>query len=128
MPDAGTASRREPTTTVDLLNTLHSRRIGPIAGDRVRVLLVEDDPGDAFLVRELLAEADAPIELATATTMAQALPRLREVDCVLLDLGLPDASGLNGLRQLLQEASGVAVCVLTGLEDEHLGIAAVAEG
>jgi len=128
MPDAGTASRREPTTTVDLLNTLHSRRIGPVAGDRVRVLLVEDDPGDAFLVRELLAEADAPIELTTATTMAEARPRLREIDCVLLDLGLPDASGLSGLRQLLQEAAGVAVCVLTGLEDEHLGIAAVAEG
>jgi len=128
MPDAGPASRRETTTTVDLLNTLPGHRIRPVASERVRVLLVEDDPGDAFLVRELLAEADAPIELATAASMAEARPRLRGVDCVLLDLGLPDASGLNGLRQLLQHAAGVAVCVLTGLEDEHLGIAAVAEG
>src|SRR5262249_29158670 len=113
MPAAGPAfRRREATTTVDLLDSPQSRRIGPAAGERLRVLLVEDDPGDAFLVRELLAEADAPIELATATTMAEARPRLREVDCVLLDLGLPDASGLNGLRQLLQAAAGVAVCVL----------------
>jgi serine phosphatase RsbU (regulator of sigma subunit) len=94
---------------------------------RLRVLLVEDDPGDAFLVEELLVEAQAPIDLETATTMAAARPRLRAVDCVLLDLGLPDASGLEGLRSLLAEAS-VAVCVLTGLEDEHLGIAAVGEG
>jgi serine phosphatase RsbU (regulator of sigma subunit) len=112
------------TTTVDLF----VRSIPPIAGNRLRVLLVEDDPGDAFLVRELLAEADAPIELTTAQTMAEARPLLRDTHCVLLDLGLPDASGLNGLRQLLQEAAGVAICVLTGLEDEHLGIAAVGEG
>ncbi len=126
--EATSRSGREATTTVDLRGELPGRRIGRVAGERVRVLLVEDDPGDAFLVRELLAEADAPIELITATSMAEARPRLREADCVLLDLGLPDTSGLNGLRQLLQEATGVAVCVLTGLEDEHLGIAAVAEG
>jgi serine phosphatase RsbU (regulator of sigma subunit) len=50
------------------------------------------------------------------------------VDCVLLDLGLPGTSGLQALRTVLREAAGVAVCVLTGLEDEHLGVAAVAEG
>lgn len=102
---------------------------GPVgATDRLRVLLVEDDPGDAFLVQELLHEALAPIDLDVAATMAEARPLLGSVDCVLLDLGLPDASGLGGLRQLLDEAAGVAVCVLTGLEDEHLGIAAVGEG
>jgi serine phosphatase RsbU (regulator of sigma subunit) len=92
------------------------------------VLLIEDDPGDAYLVSELLDEADAPIELRTATTMAEALADLDEVDCALLDLDLPDATGLDGLRQLRRTGSRVAVCVLTGLADEHLGIAAVAEG
>ncbi|GAA5182940.1 SpoIIE family protein phosphatase [Rugosimonospora acidiphila] len=96
--------------------------------ERLRVLLIEDDAGDAFLVSELLAEADAPVDLTTAESMAEALPRLSEVDCVLLDLDLPDASGLEGLRQLLPKGEGVAVCVLTGLADEPLGIAAVAEG
>jgi serine phosphatase RsbU (regulator of sigma subunit) len=50
------------------------------------------------------------------------------VHCVLLDLGLPDTSGLGGLREVLHANSGVAVCVLTGLHDEHLGTAAVSEG
>ncbi|MEV8517565.1 fused response regulator/phosphatase [Dactylosporangium sp. NPDC051484] len=105
-----------------------SRRIGPATGERIRVLLVEDDPGDAFLVRELLAEAGAPIDVEIAQTMREARPRFRDVHCVLLDLGLPDASGLDGLRQVLQHSARAAVCVLTGMEDEHLGIAAVAEG
>src|SRR3954451_20116498 len=112
------------STTVDL----RSRRIGPVAGERIRVLLVEDDPGDAFLVRELLAEADAPFDVEIAQTMREARPRFRDMHCILLDLGLPDASGLDGLRQVLQHVTGAAVCVLTGLEDEHLGTAAVAEG
>src|SRR5439155_177995 len=93
-----------------------------------RVLLVEDDDADAFLVGELLAEAHAPVDLVTATSMAEARPKLVGVDCVLLDLGLPDADGLGALREVLRGTSDAAVCVLTGLEDEHLGVAAVAEG
>jgi len=118
-PGRGMAARQGPVRPPDRI---------PAAPERLRVLLVEDDPGDAFLVRELLAEVDAPIDLRTAQTMSQALRHLHEVHCVLLDLGLPDASGLEGLRQLLADAAGVAVCVLTGLEDEYLGIAAVGEG
>jgi serine phosphatase RsbU (regulator of sigma subunit) len=96
--------------------------------DPLRILLVEDDAGDAFLVGELLAEAGTPADLRVVETLADALPQLSEVDCVLLDLGLPDATGLDGLRQLLRADSRVAVCVLTGLADEPLGIAALAEG
>jgi len=100
----------------------------PAWGERLRVLLVEDDPGDAYLVGELLDEAEAPVELRTVASLGEALATLDRIDCVLLDLDLPDASGLDGLRQLQRSGSGVAVCVLTGLADEHLGIAAVAEG
>jgi serine phosphatase RsbU (regulator of sigma subunit) len=96
--------------------------------ERLRVLLVEDDPGDAFLVQELLTEANVPVDLEIATDMASARPRVAAAHCVLLDLGLPDANGLNCLRDVLKTDSRVAVCVLTGLEDEHLGIAAVGEG
>jgi serine phosphatase RsbU (regulator of sigma subunit) len=95
---------------------------------RLRVLLVEDDEADAFLVRELLAEAGAPIELLVAPSLAAARPRVATVDCVLLDLGLPDANGLDALREVLGLAVRAAVCVLTGLHDEHLGVAAVGEG
>ncbi len=95
----------------------------------MRVLLVEDDPGDAFLVRELFDEAGAPVTVQAATDLSSALEQLDGIDCVLLDLGLPDATGLDGLRRLLAHSgTRVAVCVLTGLADEHLGMAAVAEG
>src|SRR5919112_94132 len=96
--------------------------------DRLRILLVEDDEGDAFLVQELLSEAGAPFELVVATTLREARTMLRGVQCVLLDLGLPDAEGIDGLRKLLAIAGPAAVCVLTGRSDEHLGVAAVAEG
>ncbi|WP_239107652.1 PP2C family protein-serine/threonine phosphatase [Spirilliplanes yamanashiensis] len=102
--------------------------MGPAAPERLRVLLVEDDEGDAFLVRELLAEASAPFDLAVATSLREARQRLAGVHCVLLDLGLPDAQGFDGLRQLLAVAGSAAVCVLTGRFDEPLGVAAVAEG
>ncbi|MEW1585441.1 fused response regulator/phosphatase [Micromonospora vinacea] len=97
-------------------------------GERLRVLLVEDDEGDAFLVGELLAETNSMIDLLVATSLREARRRIGEVDCVLLDLGLPDAQGLDGLRQVLEMTSGAAVCVLTGRTDEHLGVVAVAEG
>lgn len=95
---------------------------------RLRVLLVEDDEGDAFLVRELLAEAGASFDLVVASTLRDARLRMAGVDCILLDLGLPDAEGIDGLRRLLAIAGSAAVCVLTGRSDEHLGVAAVGEG
>ena len=99
-----------------------------------RVLLVEDDPGDVFLVRELLAEVGSPIELSVADSVAAAVSsgQLAVADCVLLDLQLPDIAGrdpLDALRALRGQAPAFcAICVLTGLDDEHLGAAAMAEG
>jgi serine phosphatase RsbU (regulator of sigma subunit) len=101
---------------------------GP-AGPR-RVLLVEDDPGDVFLVQELLAEVAPGLEVVVADSVAQveAEELLRRADCVLLDLNLPGTNGLDGLRRVLKADNAAAVCVLTGLDDEHLGMAAVAAG
>lgn len=100
----------------------------PIPADRV--LLVEDDPGDAFLVGELLAEVAPAIELVVAESIRQVLDGelLANADCVLLDLNLPGTSGLDGLRQLLRADPGAAICVLTGLDDEPFGVEAVAAG
>lgn len=96
--------------------------------DGLRLLLVEDDDGDAFLVGELLAETGAPVELLRARTMAEAMPLLPLASCVLLDLGLPDTTGLSGVRALLAAAPTAAVIVLTGLVDEHRGVEAVGAG
>ncbi|SDP92932.1 PP2C family protein-serine/threonine phosphatase [Lentzea jiangxiensis] len=94
----------------------------------VRVLLVEDDDGDAVLVEALLEEASAPFVLSRAETLAEAERMLSDAECVLLDLGLPDSQGLAGLRRLLAKPNAPAILVLTGLDDEREGIDAVAAG
>lgn len=98
---------------------------------RLRVLLIEDDPADVYLVSELLDEVNAAVALTVATSLAQVSDErlLDDVDCVLLDLNLPGTTGgLDALRRLLAVDPAAAVCVLTGTDDEHLGAAAVAAG
>src|ERR1700722_342870 len=99
-----------------------------VAPDHIQVLLVEDDDGDALLVEELLLDAGAPVTALRARTLAETTPLPPGISCVLLDLGLPDARGLDAVRWLHEELPGVAVVVLTGLADEHLGAAAVRAG
>lgn len=93
-----------------------------------RVLLVEDDPGDALLVQEFLGEDDTDYEVLWATSLREAAELADGVECVLVDLGLPDASGLDALEQVLAFAEGAAVVVLTGLFDQEVGTRAVAAG
>ncbi|KQR11238.1 serine/threonine protein phosphatase [Cellulomonas sp. Leaf334] len=92
----------------------------------VRLLLVEDDEGDAILVREHLADAGLDVDLLWVRTLDEAIDRLH-VDLVLLDLGLPDAMGIAALERLLA-ADAPAVVVLTGLAGTDIGLAAVAAG
>lgn len=95
----------------------------------LRVLLVEDDDGDAFLFEELLGDADLAVAVERARTVAgaeEALPS--DVACVVLDLGLPDADGLAALHRLRAVAPLVPMLVLTGLSDTARGLEAVAAG
>lgn len=100
----------------------------PGVGGHLRLLLVEDDDGDAFLVTELLEGAE--VDVGRARTVAEALQALSVAppDCVLLDLGLPDASGLDALDAVRATAPGIAIVVLTGDVDRERGLAAVAAG
>ena len=100
----------------------------PVRHDQVRVLLVEDDDGDALLVDELLDEVGALVEVRRARSLSQAKGLVAGAACILLDLGLPDSQGLNGLRQLLQLEPEAAIVVLTGEANEHLGELAVRAG
>ncbi|MFG1997722.1 PP2C family protein-serine/threonine phosphatase [Spirillospora sp. NPDC048911] len=103
--------------------------MGLLDSERLRLLLVEDDPGDAFLVEELLRESEPDVTITLARTLSEALKLLDvEVQCVLVDLALPDAQGLETLRQVLAKAPDTAVLVLTGLDDAHVGVAAVSAG
>ena len=97
----------------------------------VHILLVEDNRGDARLIREMLAEAGAArFELTQAGRLDEALKCLdrASVDVVLLDLGLPDSQGLDSFSRLHREAPEAPVLVLTGLDDEELATKAVRAG
>ncbi len=98
------------------------------ATEPLRVLLVEDDEGDALIVRLLLEDAATPIELTHVQRLADALPVAGDHDCALLDLGLPDATGFEGLERLRAAADGLAILVLTGMSDEGRGVEALAAG
>ncbi|MBI4282349.1 MAG: response regulator [Chloroflexi bacterium] len=97
----------------------------------IRVLLVEDNPGDARLIRENLREAKAVrFELTLAERLSEGMRLAREgaFDVLLLDLTLPDSSGFDTFATAIVQAPGVAIVVLTGLQDETVALRAVSEG
>ena len=96
-----------------------------------RLLLVEDNPGDARLLREMVNEhGSRDIELTHVECMSDAEAHLvdRAVDIILLDPGLPDAQGLGAIRRAHTAAPQVPLVVLTGLDDESLAVQALQEG
>jgi len=87
------------------------------------LLVVEDNPGDARLLREMLNELGPQnTQITYAECMSEAEKHLRThtVDIVLLDPGLPDAQGLEAVRRAQAAAPHVPLVVLTGLDDESL--------
>ena len=94
-----------------------------------RILLVEDDDGDATLIRSCLAEAGFARDAITrARTLAEGADAIRDSPtCVLLDLGLPDAEGLQALYAVVSVAPDTPVIVLTGRHDQT-GTDALAAG
>lgn len=96
-----------------------------------RILLVEDDPGYRRLVREMLGQgAMAGSDVVQAGGLAEARARLDDplIDCALVDLSLPDASGVEAVVGLLDRAPDLALVVLTGRTDDGTGLAAVRAG
>ena len=95
------------------------------------LLIVEDNAGDARLLREMFNEQGPhDTELTHVECMSEAEKHLAEraVDIVLLDLGLPDAQGLEAVRRARAAAPRVPLVVLTGLDDESLAAQALQEG
>jgi len=95
------------------------------------LLLIEDNPGDARLLREMVNErGEHDTEFTHVQTMAEAEKYLAEwrFDIILLDLGLPDASGLGAVRKAHAAAPHTPLVVLTGLDDESLAGQALQEG
>lgn len=97
----------------------------------IRVLLVEDNPGDALLIREVLREAgDGRFALETVEWLRDALDAVSRggFSVVLLDLSLPDSFGLDTFRTLQARCPGLPIVVLTGNDDETVAVQAVQEG
>jgi diguanylate cyclase (GGDEF)-like protein len=93
-----------------------------------RVLLVEDDPGFASLVEQMLRGADLGVKSVGLLADARHHLREGEVDCVLLDLSLPDARWLEGVEALREAAPELPLVVLSGLDDETVAVQAVQRG
>lgn len=99
--------------------------------EKIKVLLIEDNPGDARLIKEMLAEArSVSFDLEWKDNLTKGLKRLTEkgIDVVLLDLMLPDSTGAETFAKTHSCAPHVPILVLTGLDDETVAIGAVKEG
>lgn len=97
----------------------------------IRILLVEDNPGDARLLQEyLLDEGRFSFDICHVDRLGRALERLTEdeYDVMLLDLTLPDSMGLDTVRTAHASAPGIPIVILTGFDDETQAIRAVQEG
>jgi CheY-like chemotaxis protein len=109
-----------------------------MAPDALDVLLIEDNPGDARLIEEMLGDAERLLErvatddqqLHHETRLSDGLDRLEEtdIDVILLDLGLPASTGLDTLATMAEATEFVPIVVLTGLRDESVGTEAVQRG
>ncbi len=119
-----------PARSDDGLGPTHDAPLG----EPLTILLVEDDDADALLVAELLKDAEVEADLHRVRSLDEALAVLSlvQVDCLLLDLGLPDAEGLGAVERVAAQIETLhlppAVVVLTGQTGDHLGVRAVAAG
>jgi PAS domain S-box-containing protein len=97
----------------------------------MRILLVEDNPADAELIQELLSDyPQYPFSVRHECSLACARAALADegADFILLDLGLPDSQGMETVREMRTAATGIPIVVLTGLDDEDVGILTLQEG
>lgn len=100
-------------------------------GGSLEVLLVEDNPGDARLIREMLIEAGDPvchIALADKLSAAEEALRSKQFDLILLDLSLPDSRGLDTFTRAQSLAPGIPIVVLSGLDDQTVAVKSVQAG
>jgi signal transduction histidine kinase len=94
------------------------------------LLVIEDNPGDARLLREMFNDGSRSTELAVAATMGEAERYLLDnaVDIIVLDLGLPDSQGLDAVRRARLAGRNAPLVVLTGLDDEAMAAQTLGEG
>lgn len=100
------------------------------ATEKITILLIEDNPGDARLIREILSEQGTPFVWIWHTTLSEGLDEiiLKEIDLILLDLALPDSWGMDTFYTVRDLAPNLPIIILTGFNDEEMGILTVKNG
>lgn len=99
--------------------------------DLISILLVEDDVFDIEAIERALGAVQPPIfSLSQVATFREALQIIKNVTfhIVILDLGLPDTSGLGGLKRLIAKVPDIPILVMTGLDDDELALEAIELG
>lgn len=112
-------------------NTEMTDATNPMQSTLLRILLIEDNPGDARLLQEYLCEAENfRCELVQVERLAQAfeIGGQNRFDIIFLDLTLPDSRGLASIAKLQEVIPNVPIIVLTGLSDERTAVEAVRQG
>lgn len=101
-----------------------------MVSNNFNVLLVEDNLSDIVLIKTMLSESNEKFDLKFAETLGEALKILdnEDFDVMLLDLGLPDSHGFKTFTKIINEMPELPIIIITGLEDETLGIKAVKIG
>ena len=97
----------------------------------IKILLIEDNPGDAYLIEDHLEEfANFSYELKNVGTLNEALSILKEqpFDVILSDLSLPDSDGVNTFFRIHNENPLIPIIILSGSNDEEIGAYAVEKG
>ncbi len=96
----------------------------------IRILLVEDNPGDARLIKELLSVDEDFFQLTHKTNLSEAFKILAnsDIDVIILDLTLPDSYGFETFKKTYNYAPNIPIIILTALDDEKLGFRALKEG
>jgi signal transduction histidine kinase/CheY-like chemotaxis protein len=107
-------------------------RIGQIVMEKnIKILLIEDNPGDAYLIKEQIEEfSNFTYELKNVETLNEALSVLKEqtFDVILLDLELPDSDGIHTFLRIYNKNPLIPIIILTGLNDETIWSYAVKNG
>lgn len=106
------------------------REEGPLDANAINVLLIEDNPGDAEIISEQLSSSPGTFSIIPVSSLRDSLDVLStaQIDVIITDLGLPDSAGLDTVAALRRRSADCAIVVLTGIEDEELGLRAMRAG
>src|ERR1700693_6383176 len=111
---------------------LHCHQNSVMNDTRINILLIEDNPGDARLIERMLAQAQGLVfESVWVDNLTDGIAHLQTqaMDVLLLDLGLPESTGLDTLQRVLAHApAALTLLVLSGVSDENIAVQAVQSG